>query len=221
MEGRDSLSCRTRDWGCWHLGKKGETVQRWPRLENMLLQGLLAPAKQGCEPTPWPWPSWLPLPVPWAESPAPGEWCCPPSPQLLPIPDFRRSRTLPCNSKHNWGFVIFVTAKPKKLWQHCHRLQKILRETNKIFLCSSVFVSREENHRVFSCQTIPTGIIESLGLGFEWFGVLEERWLLSELLGEGYINLSVWTTTTTKAPENSFFQSLLIFTIHSKSKCFC
>lgn len=181
----------------------------------MLVQELLSPSEQGREPMPLPWPNWLSGSVPWAESPAPGEWRYLPSLHLLPITDFRRSRTLPCNFKDNYFFVVvFVRAKPKKLWQHCHRLQEILRETNNIFLCSSVFVSREENHRVFSCQTIPIGITESLGLGFERFGVLEEGWLFSE---KG-VNLSVWTT---KAPEKSFFQTLLIFTIHSKSKCFC
>lgn len=48
-------------------------------------------------------------------------------------------------------------------------LRETLRETNNIFLLF-VFVSTEENHRVFSCQSIPISITGSLGLGFEGFG---------------------------------------------------
>lgn len=58
VEGGDSLSCRARNQGHWWSWANRETVQRQPRLKPMLLQKLLAPAKQECEPTPLPWPSW-------------------------------------------------------------------------------------------------------------------------------------------------------------------
>lgn len=43
-------------------------------------------------------------------------------------------------------------------------------EIISMFIYSSVFVSTEKNHMIFSCQTILTDITERLGLRFEIFG---------------------------------------------------
>lgn len=187
-----------------------QTSQRQPRLENTrvasshwtrLWASTTALAKLTCLVSP-------------LSRAAPGQWCYPPSPSHHRFQE-NQDPALPLPGQLHFA-VILLIAKPKKPWQHWHRLWEILTETNNIFLLF-VFVSTEENHRVLSCQSLPISITGSLGLGFEGFG---RGLAYIKSFSEKGISLIIWTRTT-KAPEKSFFLTLLIFAIHSESKYLC
>lgn len=133
-------------------------------------------------------------------------WCC-----------YFHLCTSSCEPSH---YSKSTSINPKnKFWHHCQELEETVRKINSMFIYSSVFVSRVKNHRIFSCQTIFTDITERLGFRFEIFGFCG-RGGFYESFSLNSINLNIWKTKTTKAPERLFFQTLQIFTIHLKSKCF-
>ena len=114
----------------------------------------------------------------------------PPSPHLLPITGFRRNRTLHCNPNGNYFcVVIFVTAKPKKLWQHCHRPQEILKVTNKVFLFSSVLAVRKTKKSSLA-KPYPLALLKAWALGFNDL-VFWRRGSFYQSFSEKGINLSI------------------------------
>lgn len=105
------------------------------------------------------------------------------------------------------GFIL-LTAKPKKLWQPCHRLWETLRKTNNIFLCYLCLLAQRKIRGSFPAKAGPLA----------WR--IWRRSSLFQSFSEKFISLSIWTRTT-KDPEKPFFWICQVFIIHSESKYFC